>query len=91
MTEIATKPAHERIARVLAGWAASASADGMERSAAEIVDRTWRDHRDDALAILKTLREHDEGMVRRPGDAELWTRMIMSAIDTAERSDTRGS
>lgn len=88
MTEIATKPAHERIARVLAGWAASANANGMERSTAEIVERTWRDHRDDALAALKTLRNSDEGMVRALGDAEAWIRMMTSAIDEAERWDT---
>ena len=76
-------PAHltaiERIARVLAGRAASANAEGHGTSAGTIVDESWHDHVDDALAILKTLREPDPVMAAA-GDAAVWQAMVEAAI-----------
>jgi len=73
----------ERIARVLAGRAASVNAHGDEPSAGPTVDETWHDHTDDALAILKTLREADPVM-SAAGDAVVWTRMVEAAVAAEE-------
>lgn len=75
----------ERIARVLAGRAASANALGDDPSAGPTVDETWHDHTDDALAILKTLREPDPVM-SAAGNAEVWTRMVEAAVAAEERT-----
>lgn len=72
----------ERIARVLAARALSVNADGDDPSAAAEVDRIWPDHRDDALAILHTLREPDPAMAEA-GDPEVWERMIEAALAEA--------
>lgn len=40
----------------------------------------WKDHFDDAIAVLKTLREPDRTMAA-VGDAEIWERMILAAIE----------
>ena len=72
----------ERIARVLAGRRLSANAEGEDCSAAAEVDAAWREHRDDALAILHTLREPDEAMAAA-GDPETWERMIDAALSEA--------
>ena len=76
-------PAHltaiERIARVLAGRAASANAQGHDASAGATVDESWHDHVDDALAILKVLREPDPVMAAA-GDAVVWQAMVEAAI-----------
>lgn len=72
----------ERIARVLAGRRLSANAEGEDCSAAAEVDASWREHRDDALAILHTLREPDEAMAAA-GDPETWERMIDAALSEA--------
>jgi hypothetical protein len=77
--DTANTPTIERIARVLAGRAASANADGDEASAAATVDRMWPDHLDDAISILKALREPDAA-IARVGDGQLWTRMIEAAL-----------
>lgn len=73
----------ERIARIIAGWRVSANAEGGESSAAELVDSSWRDHRDDALAIIRTLREPDPAMAAA-GDVGTWERMAEAAIAEAE-------
>jgi len=73
----------ERIARILAGWRVSANAEGDARSAAELVDSTWRDYRDDALAVIHTLREPDPAMAAA-GDVRMWERMIEAALAEAE-------
>jgi uncharacterized protein YbdZ (MbtH family) len=73
----------ERIARILAGWRVSANAEGGESSAAALVDSSWRDHRDDALAIIRTLREPDPAMAAA-GDVATWERMAEAAIAEAE-------
>jgi hypothetical protein len=81
---ISNTPAIERIARVIAGRMASINAEGEDRSAGDEVDRIWRDHVDDALAILRTLREPDEVMAAA-GDSEIWERMVLAAL-AAERA-----
>jgi uncharacterized protein YbdZ (MbtH family) len=73
----------ERIARVLAGWRASANAEGDESSASRHVDSVWPDYRDDALAIIHTLREPDPAMAAA-GDAEIWERMVQAALAESE-------
>jgi hypothetical protein len=73
----------ERIARVLAGRALSINADGDDPSAGPSVDETWHEHLDDALSILRTLREPDQHMAAA-GDADIWERMVEAAL-SAER------
>ena len=72
----------ERIARVIAGRVLSANAGGEDCSASEEVDRVWRDYRDDAIAILKTLREPDPAMAWA-GDLAIWQAMIGAALSEA--------
>lgn len=74
----------ERLARVLAGRALSINADGVDRSAGDAVDATWREHRDDAISILRTLREPDPAMAAA-GDAETWERMVEAALELEAR------
>ena len=76
-------PLVERVARVLAGAAHSSNADGSDPSAGEKVDLVWREHVDQALAVLHTMREPDERMAA-VGDAETWSRMVEKAIETTE-------
>ena len=78
---VAKTPAIERIARVLAGRELSANAAGAEISAGDGVDATWRAHREDAIAILRTLREPD-GAMAAAGDVAIWERMISAALGT---------
>lgn len=70
----------ERIARVLAGQRASANADGYLASAGDVVDDTWREHVDDAKAVLHTLREPDAAMAGA-GDVETWRAMVEAALE----------
>jgi hypothetical protein len=77
--DIAATKAIERIARVLAGQHLSSNAEGSEAHAGDQVDAAWHDYRDDAVAILKTLREPDEDM-ERAGDIAVWQRMIAAAL-----------
>lgn len=76
-------PLAERIARVLAGASLSRNADGIDRSAADDVDRLWKDHMNQALAVLHTMREADHQMAEA-GDPAIWTRMVEAAIADAE-------
>jgi len=69
----------ERIARVLAGQRLSANAEGDKAHAAAEVDAAWRDHVDDAMAVLRTLREPDARMANA-GDPAVWERMIRAAL-----------
>ena len=78
------RPLVERIARVLAGAAHSSNAEGADPSAAEKVDRVWREHMNQALAVLHTMREPDEAMAVA-GDIDTWRTMVEAAI--AERVD----
>jgi hypothetical protein len=77
-------PLLERIARVLAGAKLSANADGDNGHAAEEVDRTWREHLNQAQAVLHTMREPDEAMAA-VGDVDMWRDMVEAAI--AQRVD----
>ena len=76
-------PLAERIARVLAGSALSGNADGSDFSAAGKVDLTWREHLNQALAVLHTMREPDH-LMAEAGDPVVWTRMVETAIRDAE-------
>jgi len=79
---ISEQPLVERVARVLAGAAHSSNAEGSDPSAGDTVDRVWREHLNQALAVLHTMREPDERMAES-GDAEAWTRMVEAAIEEA--------
>jgi hypothetical protein len=72
----------ERIARVIAGRVLSANADGEDCSAGDEVDASWRDYRDDAISILRTLREPDPAMAEA-GDPATWQKMIEAALAEA--------
>ena len=72
----------ERIARVIAGRVLSTNAGGEDCSASEEVDGSWRDYRDDAVSILRTLREPDPAMAEA-GDLATWQRMIEAALSEA--------
>ena len=78
------RPLVERIARVLAGAALSSNAEGSDPSAGEKVDLAWREHMNQALAVLHTMREPDEAMASA-GDTDVWRNMVEAAI--AERVD----
>ena len=78
------RPLIERIARVLAGAALSSNAEGSDPSAGEKVDLAWREHVNQALAVLHTMREPDEAQAAA-GDADMWRNMVEAAI--AERVD----
>lgn len=80
---VSNTSAVERIARVLAGRAASANAEGEDCSASDEVNATWRDYQEDALAILRTLREPDPVMAGA-GESAVWERMVEAALAQAE-------
>ena len=81
--DVSLTPLAERIARVLAGQRISANAGGDTESAARAVDSAWPDHRDDALAVLRTLREPSEAMAAA-GDVAVWEQMVLAAIEEAK-------
>ena len=70
----------ERFAPVLAGRGLSINAEGDDPSAGPNVDEEWQNYVDDALAILRTLREPDQVMAAA-GDAEMWDRMVEAALN----------
>ncbi len=74
----------ERIARVLAGRALSTNAEGDDPSAGPNVDESWRDFTDDALSILRTMREPDAVMAAA-GDPAVWEAMVEAELN-AEHS-----
>jgi hypothetical protein len=76
---VSEKSAVERVARVLAGAALSSNAEGSDPSAGEKIDLVWREHVNQALAVLHTLREPDEKMAAA-GDADVWRKMVEAAI-----------
>ncbi len=82
----AHSPIVERIARVLAAAELSANAEGSDPSASGAVDECWRDHRDQALAVLHALREPDADMIAA-GDAETWSAMVRAALTSANSAD----
>lgn len=73
------RPLVERIARVLAGAKLSSNAEGSNGSAGPQVDRTWREHMNQALAVLHTMREPDEAMAA-VGNVDMWRSMVEAAI-----------
>ncbi|MGJ3628560.1 helicase-related protein [Sphingomonas sp. MMS24-JH45] len=75
-------PRRRQIARVLAGQRISANAGG-EGNPPPTASRRQRDHRDDAIAVLHTLRAPSEAMAAA-GDAAVWERMILAAIEEAK-------
>jgi hypothetical protein len=78
------RPLVERISRVLAGEALSSNANGSDPSAGDKVDLAWREHVDEAEAVLHTMREPDEAMAA-VGDVDMWRNMVEAAI--AQRVD----
>jgi hypothetical protein len=76
-------PLAERIARVLAGAAHSSNADGSDPSAGDKVDLAWKEHMNQALAVLHTMREPDQ-LMAEAGDPDVWRRMVEAAIADAE-------
>ena len=72
----------ERIARVIAGRVLSVNAEGEDASASDEVDSTWHDYREDAISILRTLREPDPAMAEA-GEMATWQRMIEAALSEA--------
>ena len=86
---VSEQPLVERIARVLAGAAHSSNADGSDPSAGEKIDLVWREHVNQALAVLHTMREPDAQMAAA-GDAETWRRMTETAIAQAEQGAPAG-
>ena len=85
MAEIGTTDLVERIARVLAGAAHSSNAEGSDPSAGEKVDLVWREHVNQALAVLHAIREPDEAGAAA-GDPDTWQRMVEASITHAERA-----
>ena len=83
MTEAANTNLVERIARVLAGAAHSSNAEGSDPSAAEKIDLVWREHANQALAVLHAIREPDDAAAAA-GDAGVWQRMVEASISSAE-------
>lgn len=73
----------ERIARILAGRDRSINAEGSSASASNAVDATWPDYVDDAVAILRTLREPDPAMAAA-GDVDIWSAMVEAALEAEE-------
>lgn len=81
--DIATGSLVERIARVLAGERLSANGHGDQESAGGAVDAAWPDHRDEAIAVLHTLRAPSAAMAAA-GDPAIWERMVLAAIEEAQ-------
>ena len=82
---VSEQPMVERIARVLAGAAHSSNAEGSDPSAGQKVDLVWREHLNQAVAVLHTMREPDTQMAAA-GDPDAWARMVEIAIGEAEVS-----
>jgi hypothetical protein len=80
---VSEQPMVERIARVLAGAAHSSNAQGSDPSASEKVDLVWREHLNQAIAVLHTMREADSQMAAA-GDPDSWSRMVDIAISEAD-------
>ena len=79
---VSEQPMVERVARVLAGAAHSSNAEGSDPSAGNKVDLVWREHVNQAVAVLHTMREADSRMAAA-GDPDAWRRMVEIAIEEA--------
>ena len=84
---VSEQPLVERVARVLAGAAHSSNAEGSDPSAGDKIDKVWREHVNEALAVLHTMREADGKMAAR-GDPEMWADMVETAIAEWEGAHT---
>lgn len=84
--DAAATSAVERIARVLAAFEHSKNADGDMASASQAVDNLWPDYTAVALGVLRTLREPSGRMIAA-GDAAIWEKMIVAAIEDETISD----
>lgn len=82
---VSEQPIAERIARVLAAAAHSSNAEGSDPSAGAKINQVWREHLNQALAVLHTMREPDVRMAKA-GDPEAWARMIETAIEEASQT-----
>src|SRR3546814_19442935 len=81
---VSSTPAVERVARVLSGLKLSQNAEGDDPHARDAVDMEWQDEIENALAVLRTLREPEDDMAAG-GDVKTWDRMIAAALgETAE-------
>lgn len=71
----------ERISRVLAGQYFSRNAAGAagEDDASILVDENWVDFQEDAVAVLKTLRQPPPALTNE-NDIALWGLVIQSAL-----------
>ncbi len=69
----------ERIARVLCAAELSRNAEGAEASAGAHVDEQWHHHTNQALAVLRAIREPDQAGAN-VGDPNMWQRMVEASI-----------
>jgi hypothetical protein len=71
----------ERISRVLAGQYFSRNAAGAagDDDASVLVDQNWVDFQEDAVAVLKTLRQPPASLTNE-NDVALWGLVIHSAL-----------
>jgi hypothetical protein len=76
----------ERISRVLAGQYFSRASTRLgltgaagEDDASVLVDQNWVDFQEDAIAVLKTLRQPPPSLTNE-NDAALWGLVIQSAL-----------
>src|SRR3546814_20825036 len=69
---------------------ASINAHGSSSSAGDEVEAAWRDRIDDAVAVLKTLREHEEEM-GQTGDAAMSVVKIGDAVAGEEEARCGGA
>lgn len=79
----------ERIARVVAGYRLSANADGNVVSAGDAVDGEWAAHQDEAVAILKSLREPSPTMLET-GMGQEWKVLIEREVALTNGEDHGG-
>lgn len=79
----------ERIARVIAGYRLSANADGTVGSAGDAVDGEWAAHRDEAVAILKSLRDPSPTM-EETGMGQEWKVLIEREVALINGDDHDG-
>lgn len=76
----------ERIARVIAAYRLSANADGAVDSAADVIDSEWANYQDEAVAILKALREPSPDM-EESGMGQEWRALVEREVAIADGGD----
>jgi hypothetical protein len=75
----------ERIARVLAGERFSANAEGNDPSAGGVIDNRWPEYREEAIAVLKSLRDPPPEIEQVIGRG-VWANAIAAALGEAAGS-----